>query len=395
MALNKQELRADASKKYDEAEAILTKDGATPDEVAKAADLQSEAEALEARAASLEAIETRKAALGASAVTRPSTAKSEDRSADETVEVREAKAFRTYLNTGDQSALRDAAPQSTLTPEAGGVFVPTTLSDKIIEVIASTGPMLSGKVGYIWNSASGNDFDIPTADDREGLAYEVAEAGEHPDTDFNFDKVRFGAHEYGTGIVAITAQMKRDGTFDLNGYVTRQFGVRMARLLNQRLTNGNGTTQPQGLISGLKTATRTVEAAGTAPTFEDLMNLEAELDEAYLATSSYMLSRKTLNKLRLLKATDGAPVVFQGNYSQGVPATILGRPYVINNLMAENEVALGDFGQTQWVRQVGGLYIKTSQEVFFRKNMEGVAGFASYDAKIVNPYASILLIPNA
>ena len=76
-------------------------------------------------------------------------------------------------------------------------------------------------------------------------------------------------------------------------------------------------------------------------------------------------------------------------------ATILGRPYVINNLMAENEVALGDFGQTQWVRQVGGLYIKTSQEVFFRKNMEGVAGFASYDAKIVNPYASILLVPNA
>lgn len=396
MALTKQELRADASKMYDEAEAILTSEAPSAEEVAKATELQAKAEAQEARAASLEAIETRKAALGASAVTRPATAKSEDRSADETVEVREAKLFRDYLNTGDKAALRDAAPQSTLTAPQGGVFVPTTLSNQVIEVIAAQAPMLSGKVGFIWKSGSGNDFDIPRGDDRAGLAYEVAEAANHPDTDFQFDKVRFGAHEYGTGIVAITEQMKRDGTYDLNGYVTRQFGVRLARLLNDRLTNGNGTTQPEGLISGLKTASRIVEAVSeTDLTFADLMSAEEELDEAYLATSSYMLSRKTLNKLRLLKATDGAPVVFQGNYAQGAPATILGRNYVINNLLADGEVALGDFGQTQWVRQVGDLAIKTSSEVYFRRNMEGVAGFASYDAKIVNPYASILLTLNA
>lgn len=389
MALNTQELRADAAKKYDEAEAILISDAPSADDVAKATSLQGEAEALEARAASLEAISTRKAALGASAVSRPAVAKSDERSADEpTAEVREAKAFRSYLN-GNGEELRSL---NTLTPESGGVFVPTTLSNQIIDVIAKTGPMLSGRAGFIWNSATGNDFDIPRGDDRDGVAYEVAEASDHPDTEFDFDKVKFGAIEYGTGIVAISAQMKRDSSYDLNGYVVNKFGVRLAKTLNQRLTYGNGTTQPQGLITGLKAASRLVETAATTGfAFNDLMSAEESLDEAYLEGAVWMVSRKQLNKLRGLTDTNGDPVIWQGRYTEATPVTILGRSYIVNNTLADDEMVLGTLPEAYWIRQVGGLTIKTSQEVFFRKNMEGVAGFASYDAKVVNPAAAVVL----
>lgn len=392
MALNTQELRADASKKYDEAEAILESASPSAEDVAKAADLQGEAEALEARAASLEAIATRKAALGASAVTRPAVAKSDERSAEPTAEAREAKAFRSFLTTGNAAEMRDVAPQSTLTDAQGGVFVPTTLSNQIIDVIAKSGPMLGGKAGYIWNSGNGSDFEIPRGDDREGVAYEVAEASDHPDTDFQFDKVKFGAIEYGTGIVAITSQMKRDGTYDLNRYVVNKFGTRLAKTLNQRLTYGNGTTQPQGLITGLKAASRLVETAATTGfAFNDLMAAEENLDEAYLEGAVWMVNRKQLNKLRSLATNNGDPVIWQGRYTEATPVTILGRSYIVNNTLADDEMVLGSLPEAYWIRQVGGLTIKTSQEVFFRKNMEGVAGFASYDAKVVNPAAAVVL----
>lgn len=389
MALNTYELRADASKKYDEAEAILTSEAPSAEDVAKATTLKDEAEALEARADAADKIATRKAALGASAVSRPAIAKTEDRSEEQSVEVREAQAFRNYLVTGDKAEIRSL---NTLTPESGGVFVPTTLSNAIIDVIAASGPMLSGRAGYVWNSATGNDFDIPRGDDRDGVAYEVAEAADHPDTEFDFDKVRFGAIEYGTGIVAISQQMKRDGTYDLNGYVTRKFGSRLANTLNTRLTYGNGTTQPQGLVVGLKAASRLVTtAASTGFAFNDLMAAEENIDEAYLENAVWMVSRKQLNKLRTLATTAGDPVIWQGRYTDATPTTILGRSYVVNNKLADDEMVLGHLPEAYWIRQIGGLSIKTSQEVFFRKNMEGVAGFASYDAKVVNPAAAVVL----
>lgn len=392
MALNTAEtLRAEAAVELEQAEALLTKADATPEDAAEADKLSASAEAKEARATKLDQITTRSAALNAS-VTRVPSAKAEDtaeRSADkgDTAAV-EAKAFRSYLS-GNGAELRSL---NTLTPESGGVFVPTTLSNQIIDVIAKAGPMLSGKAGYIWNSASGNDFDIPRGDDTDGVAYEVAEASDHPDTEFTFDKVRFGAHEYGTGIVAISAQMKRDGTFDLNNYVVNKFGVRLAKTLNQRLTYGNGTTQPQGLVVGLKAASRKIDTAATSGfAFRDLMNAEEALDEAYLEDSVWMVNRKQLNKLRGLTSTDGAPVIWQGNYANGVPTSILGRTYIVNNTLADDEMVLGSLPAAYWIRQIGGLTVKTSQEIFFRKNMEGVAGFASYDAKVVNPDAAIVL----
>lgn len=393
MALTKeQSIRAEAADKFSEAEALIT-ETASAEDVARANALIEEGNAKVAMADSLKLITERQASLTSVVRNRPVADIVEDDTADEDASVREMAGFETFLRTGNRDAyMREAAPQSTLSPESGGVFIPTGLASGIIDIATKAGPMLNPIVVGVWDSPTGNDFDYPRGDDTNGEAYEVAEATDSPDTDFQFDKVRFGAIEYGTGIVAITSQMKRDGGFPLMPYVQNKFGLRLGRKLNQRLTRGNGTSQPQGLITGLTAEARIMQtAATTGIAWNDLLNAELEIDEAYLDGAIWMLNRTVLQKWRALTSQDGHPVVYQGNYALGAPDTILGRRYVINNNLHDDEVVFGDLLEAYKVRRIGGLSIKTTQELFFRKNMEGVAGFASYDAKVVNPAAAVLV----
>lgn len=390
MALTKsEELKTAASEKFAEANEILERSDATAEDVARGEALVAEAEADLARAETLDGIAKRTAALNTVVRKRP-VADTSETAGKEDEAVREAKALEAYLRRGDASGLERA--QNTADDSKGGVFVPTNLSRSIIDVIATQGPMLDSNVVTIWNSGTGEDFDFPTGDDRSGVGYEIGEGDDHTDTELSFGKVTLKSIEYGTGIVPITHKMKRDGTFPLISHVINKLGVRLGKILNLRFTNGNGTTQPQGLVTGLAAASRVGEtAASTGYVWADFLKAENQLDEAYLKNAVWMMNRVRYNQLREVASTNGEVGIFQGNMSEGGPQNLLGRKIVINNDLTANQVVLGDLKEAFIVRQVSDLEIKTTKELFFRANMEGVAGFASYDARVVNPYAGFVL----
>lgn len=390
MALTKsEELKATASEKFAEANEILTRSEASAEDVARGEALVAEAEADLARAETLDGIAKRTAQLNTVVRKRPvadtvETAEKEDEA------VREAKAFESFLRTGQRAALNTGAVEA----GKGDAFIPSTVAARIIDVASKEGPMLDPSVVTIFNTPTGEDWSIPNGDDREHMAYEVEEGSDHPDESLDFGKITFKSVEYGSGIVPITAQMKRDGVLggSLDAHVIRKLGQRLGRRLNVRFTNGNGTTQPQGLVTGLLAAGARIETTATTGfVWNDFLRAEEALEEAYNESAIWMLNRKKLQSLRAIAASDNAPVIFQGNYALGAPPTLFGRRYVINNALTDNQVVLGDIKETFGVRAVGNVEVKTTKELFFRKNMDGVALFASYDSRVMNAAASVLL----
>jgi HK97 family phage major capsid protein len=381
--MNSQELRDKSLKLITEATAAIK--SSTDEGDAKHDELMAEAERLEARAVKLEAAEIRAAALNEASTARPT----EDRAAARATETEADKEVRAYA-----AVLRGTATteQRAILKTDGSTanLIPDTAASSIIDIVTKSSPLFD--VITTFTTATGAPYAIPRGDDRSGVAYEMVEGEDAADTDFTFDGVTFGAREFSTGMVQVTRSMLQDDRYDLTGYVNNKFGIRLAKLWAQRITNGNGTTQMQGFVTGLTVANAVIESAtSNAIVFSDLMKAEENLEEAYHDGATWLLNRKTLNKLRLIAASDGSPVVFQGNYANGAPNTILGKPYVVVNTLADDQIGFGNWKEAYAMRQVAGLSVATANELYIKKNTVGLIGFARADAKIINPAAALIL----
>ena len=351
---------------------------------AKHDELVAEANKFGERAAKMEAIAKRTAEIDASDEGRPEVRSIDARAKSETADERELRNYNTFLRGETRAVLQTGGANGE------GNLIPRTASDQIIDVMVKSNPLMS--VIDVITTPDGATYDIPKGDDTAGTAADLDEGTDAGDTDFAFSKVTFGARLATTGMVQITRSMIQDDKYNLQGYVANKFGVRMGSFLGGRLTTGNGTTQVQGLYTGFTAASRVIDsAANTGLTFKDLMSAEEGVDEHYHTNAVWILNRKTFNVFRAVTDSSNAPVIFQGNYAQGVPNTILGKPYVIVNSLADNVVGFGDFKEAYAMRQVAGLTIATANELYIKKNAIGVIGFMRYDAKVKNEKAAIFL----
>lgn len=382
--MNAQELRAkeeDLIRAAGEALALNTEEGD-----ARHDELMAEANVFGARAAKVEALEKRAASFDAADPNRPVENRSVDTRAKAEADLsnREERAYSDFLRGKVLEA------RAVMTTADNGDLIPATAASKILEVLEKANPLMG--VVNSFTTATGATYNIPKGDDRAGTAYDVDEGVDAGDTDVAFETVAMGARLASTGMVQITRSMIQDDAYDIQGYVARKFGTRMGKFLAGRMTSGNGTTQVQGLVTGLTAASRVIEsAASTGLTFKDLMAAEEEVDDYYHDGAVWLLNRKTLNAFRGLTDSDGAPVLFQGNYANGAPATILGKPYVIVPTFADNQVGFGNFKEAYAFRQVAGLSIATANELYIKKNTVGVIGFMRYDAKLLNGEAAVIL----
>lgn len=351
---------------------------------AKHDELVAEANKFGERAAKMEAIAKRTAEIDASDEDRPEVRSIDARAKSETADERELRNYNAFLRGETRAVLQTGGANGE------GNLIPRTASDQIIDVMVKSNPLMS--VIDVITTPDGATYDIPKGDDNANTAADLDEGTDAGDTDFAFTKVTFGARLATTGMVQITRSMIQDDKYNLQGYVANKFGVRMGSFLGGRLTTGNGTTQVQGLYTGFTAASRVIDsAANTGLTFKDLMTAEEGVDEHYHTNAVWILNRKTFNAFRAVTDSANAPVIFQGNYAQGAPNTILGKPYVIVNSLADNVVGFGDFKEAYAMRQVAGLTIATANELYIKKNAIGVIGFMRYDAKVKNEKAAIFL----
>lgn len=250
----------------------------------------------------------------------------------------------------------------TLTPNSN--LVPTDFFGQVWMKAREVGPML--RVGNVLNTASGEDIVFPTLT-AYSTASLVAAAGTIAPSDPTFSSVTLGAYKY-SFLVPVADELLTDSGVNLEAELAKAGGNSIGFAVNSALTTGNGTGQPNGVVTAASSAVTGTAAAG-APTGDDIINLYYSLDPAVRAAANFafMANGTTISSIRKLKDTTGQ-YLFQPSLALGTPDTLIGRPLVENPAMASGtsakSILAGDWDAYR-VRVAGGLQVAQSADYQF------------------------------
>ncbi|MGB7340684.1 MAG: phage major capsid protein, partial [Phototrophicaceae bacterium] len=243
-----------------------------------------------------------------------------------------AKAFIQHLASGDVKAIRDAAKAlETGTDSEGGYAVPEVLSDTMVvpmrdkSILRNAGATVISIRGT--NSFKTNRIGFGSA------AALIAEEGSFSENDPTLAQVEHVPYKNGH-ITKHSDELDEDSAWDVyNMMIAPNTSVVMAARENIWFTNGTGSAQPQGIVTGASVG---VTAAATgAITVNELIDLQESVDDLYQDGAVWMFNQTTRAALRKLAQSDERLMWNDGNIAAGIPQTLFGRPVRVNNQMVD------------------------------------------------------------
>src|ERR1019366_2720943 len=187
------------------------------------------------------------------------------------------------------------------------------------------------------------------------------------------------------GLIRISEQNLEDSLFDLESFLKERLGLKFAQNEGTAFVVGNGNGKPRGLLGytikasasytgGSAGKNNVVDAIPYYPsgvaaniTADSVLNVFMDLKSYYAPNASWVLTRSTLNTIRLFKDSMNRPL-WQPFAASNLPSTIYDRPYVEMPDMPEIAanaycLAVGDFSNymivdrvTMNMRQLNELY---------------------------------------
>lgn len=266
---------------------------------------------------------------------------------------------------------------------AGGYTVPDEAMRPIVEAMKAFGGMRA--VATIVPTLSGADLPIPTDNDTAVEGEIIAENNDHNDGDITFGQVVLQSFLYSSKVVKVSRQLLQDSSVDLNVYIGRKLGQRLGRIQNRHFTTGDGTSKPRGIVTAATQGGATT-ASATAVSYDEAVDLMHSVDPAYQQNGRWMLNFTSLGVIRKLKDSANMPV--WAPMANGMPDTILGRPYVINQNMpdvasAQKAIIYGDLSNYH-IRDAGNVILLRLEERYAEKLQVGFLAFLRSDGDLVD-----------
>lgn len=318
------------------------------------------------------------------------------------------KAFDTWMRKGishldaEQRQLLETNFRAlqTDTGGAGGYTVPEGFWAKVTETMKYFGG--SRQVAEIVPTSAGNPLPWPTNDDTGNTGEILDEGTAVSEQDLVFGQKTLGAYTATSKMVRVSNLLLQDTGVDLEGFLARRLGERIGRIQNTRLTTGTGASQPQGIITGATTGKTT--AGATAILYDELVDLIHSVDAAYRASGRcrFMLNDLILAYVRKIRDDSGGAGVgrpiWEPSVQAGVPDTLLGYGYTVNNDMASTvattnkTMAFGDFTAGYVVRVVSGGTMRRLEERYAEYLQTGFFGYERFDGLVQDASAYKLLV---
>lgn len=300
---------------------------------------------------------------------------------------------RQYLRPGGNDIPEEARAIGVGSPTGIGYFVPTGFSNQVEKATKAYGPML--ETSTIYETASGENLHWPTSNDTSNTGQLVGEHELVSEQDVAVSEHIFRAFDFNTKIVRASLRLLQDSAFDVETFLADCFAERIGRTLNSYFTDGAGTTEPEGIITGATDSGQTMVGDDNATTpdptsevgLQDLVNLEHSVDISYRRGAAWMMHDTTARFIKLLRDKYGRPLFLPG-LAINAPDTILGYPYYINNDM--DELAAGAkavlFGQLKkyLVRRVRGLYLLRLDQRYAEYGQMAFLGWCRYDGGLLD-----------
>lgn len=244
----------------------------------------------------------------------------------DTVEYR--RGFMNYVMTGNTDSRLFNEDQVSKTTE-NGVMIPTTVLNRIIEKMESTGMILA----EITRTAYKGGLTIPTSSAKP-VATWVAEGDGSDKQKKTTGSLTFAYHKLRCA-VAVTLEMDTMALSAFETMLVNNVSEAMVKALEQAIISGSGTGQPKGVLKETVPDGQNIDlAAEDDPDYALLVEAEAALPQAYEANAKWYMTKTTFMKFVGMTDQNGQPIARVNYGINGKPERfLLGRPVICNDYM--------------------------------------------------------------
>lgn len=308
-------------------------------------------------------------------------------------EIKVLKAFRSYLQNGNKTELRDL--QKDVDSKGGYLSAPIQFMAELIKGIDNLTFMrqISRVLPPIGTAES---LGAPQIDSDISDAEWTTELGtDGEDSDLTFARRELKPIPLAKKI-KISKTLVRRSEMDAVAIVRDRMAYKFAVPMENGYMNGNGTTQPLGVFTadaaGIDTDRDVAEDnTATAFTMDGLINAQMHVKAQYRNMAVWVMHRDAIKLARKLKDND-EQYLWQPSTQLGIPDRLL------NNAVWESEYApntfttgkyVGIFGNFEfyWIIDALTLTIQVLEELYAETNQNGYIGRAESDGAPVTSEA--------
>ena len=273
-----------------------------------------------------------------------------------------------------------------MTTSSTGSPVPTSFFDEVLLKARLVGPMLD--VSTVLNTAGGENLQIPSLSSYSSSSTVTAQGANFSESDPTLNAfTTLGAYKYGF-LIQVSRELIEDNGVDLFGFLSEQIGNGLGYNVQNALTNGTGTVQPQGIVSAAGSGITGGTGVSGAFTADNLIDLYYSLDGAarLLPGVGWLMNGASIGAVRKLKDTAGN-YIFDPAASGDRRDLLMGKevyenPHMANAGTAVKSVLVGHL-PSFYVRTVGGIRIDRSDEFAFNADLTTLRATMRVDSALV------------
>lgn len=300
----------------------------------------------------------------------------EEKKKEENIEEEERRAFEEYIRSGRIEERADTAVN--MTKGDNGAVIPKTIANKIIDKIVNICPIFELATRY---NVKGT-LDIPYYDETSGTI-KMDYADEFTEATSNSGKMKsISLTGYlARGLTLISKSLINNSQFDIVTFVINKMALAGKLFIEKELLHG--TTNKIDGLSGVKL--NITAAASTAVTADELIDVQEEIQDAYISNAIWIMAKSTRKAIRKLKDNDGNYILNKDATARW-GYTLLGNDVYVSDAMDKMEagkvaIYFGD---------MTGLAVKISEELniqvlnekYAEQHAVGVLQFVEIDSKV-------------
>ena len=259
-----------------------------------------------------------------------------------------------------------------VTTTSTGAPVPTSFYDQVILKARLVGPMLD--VPTQLNTTSGETIQVPSLSAYSSSATVTAQGANFSESDPTFNSfVNLGAFKYGF-LIQVSREMVEDSGVDLLGFLADQVGNGLGYNVQNALTVGTGTVQPQGIVTAAGSGITGATSVSGAFTADNLIDLYYSLDGAarLLPGVGWMMNGASIGAVRKLKDTAGnyifSPAADGNQRDLLLSKPVYENPHCPSVATSAKSVIVGHM-PSFFVRTVGGIRLDRSDDYAFNADL--------------------------
>lgn len=298
--------------------------------------------------------------------------------------------FRNWLIHGGKTEFRDMTSGGGSFPGSTGVPVPLEFEATVVEALRAVDDLWNPDVVTLYETPRGTAWQAPCADDSQEEAQPVVEGSKSTANDITLGQLSLPkTATYRSGGILVSSELLQESAIDFPQFLSKMFATRFQRRIGR-------TVLVPALVAAatvVRTATGAT-AASQAPgdgtnsvSSDDLACALGQLDEAYAAESSWVMTRGTLSAIYGLRSSTGSLVFKAHNDPDTSQPILLGRPVRLCPSMqalghANVPVILGALKRLVIRVVTGGVSLLRSEQLYAQNSQIFFEGYLRANAGI-------------